>query len=539
VSVINLKKPRLRWLFGGVGFQNSEATMTGIMSDSLYHEVFCKTFREISPTFSRVFAGYADWTREAMDAFADYYDDTFRKAGTVLYAAPGRMPMPTASFDVGDYCENVAERLAYLIKERKLTKLRYYCCTNEMSCGNTYAYLSRNLDLFARLHEGLCEAFRRHSLDVGLLACDSSGFMTDFNEKNLSWAINSIDEVTECYCAHTYGHMKYFEPGNLGFYDACREMYSRYVQMVLKREKRFVLGEMGLKAPWQANSVMINDVCLCVDRPADEAVSAVMTAEMTMAAINAGCLATVYWTMFDYPDPMLRENGDTPEEKARYDTARFSGHGLGIRYNKNGLVRWCDDEADYSPRLLLYTMGYMAKLFRKGSRVLEAAWDDKHLRCAAVTNADGSMSAAIINWAAAEQSVTVHCEHRVTKPLRVYVYDAANPPKVPCGDLQPYTQLIQQAEDGSFTVDVPAAGMVFVTTDYVERTPNAVVGLSMKSGRLCWKPSSDAEHCYYRVYLCDKQVASTTAEYIRAENPADLSDYRVYSVDRWGNCAKT
>ncbi len=88
---ISIKKPRLRWLFGGVGFHNNEATMYKIMNEKFKNEGVLKTFNEISPTFSRVFAGYADWTKSAMDAFAEYYDLTFRKSGTVLYLVPGRM----------------------------------------------------------------------------------------------------------------------------------------------------------------------------------------------------------------------------------------------------------------------------------------------------------------------------------------------------------------------------------------------------------------------------------------------------------------
>ena len=70
--------------------------MTALMNDSFKNERMLKTFNEISPTFSRVFAGYSNWTKEAMDSFADFYDATFRKAGTLLYLVPGRMPQEPA-----------------------------------------------------------------------------------------------------------------------------------------------------------------------------------------------------------------------------------------------------------------------------------------------------------------------------------------------------------------------------------------------------------------------------------------------------------
>ena len=149
MTKLKITKPLRRWLFGGIGFHNSEATMTPVMSEKFYHERVLKTFREISPTFSRVYGGFADWPQETMDRFADYYDQTFRDAGTLIYMVPGRMPMPTADFDMEDHCEKIAQKLEYLIKVRKCNKIRYFCITNELSVGNTYAHLAKDLKLSA------------------------------------------------------------------------------------------------------------------------------------------------------------------------------------------------------------------------------------------------------------------------------------------------------------------------------------------------------------------------------------------------------
>ena len=111
MTVIKITKPMFRWLFGGIGFHNSEATMLRIMPEKFKNQRVLKTFREISPTFSRVFAGYADWTKDAMDAFADYYDLTYRNSGTLIYLAPGRFPYITEDFDMEEYCEKVAKNL--------------------------------------------------------------------------------------------------------------------------------------------------------------------------------------------------------------------------------------------------------------------------------------------------------------------------------------------------------------------------------------------------------------------------------------------
>ena len=354
-SRIVFTKPSQRWLWGGFGFHNSEATMTPLMSDEFRDQRVLKTFHEISPTYARVFAGYWDWTREAMDRFADYYDATFRRAGTTLYLVPGRMPVITDNFKASEYCEAVATRLEYLVRERKCTKIRYYCLS---------------------------------------------------------------------------------------------------------------------------------------------------------------------------------------EEKARYDVARFSGFGLDVRYNKNGLFRWCDDDRDYSSYPDLYTMGYLAKLFRKGARVLPWTTDDDTLRAGGVTNLNGSVSFAVVNWGDAKK-VTLAFPLAPTRPLRVYEYDSEHPPINAFNDLQPAKGTVM-AVDGAVTVAVPAKSMTFLTTDYEDRVPAAVVNGRIANGVLSWTASKESEHCYYRVYRDGTQIASTVATSLPVPGvvEGDLVRFSVKSVDKWGNVGK-
>jgi len=530
MTKISISKNRLRWLFAGVGFHNSEASMTPIMSEEFKNEVVLKTMREISPTYTRVFAGYFNWTKEAMDAFADYYDQTFRQAGTLVYMVPGRMPYMTEDFDPDSYSEKVASNLDYLINVRNCKKIRYYCATNELSVGNTYAYLSNHLELLKEIHESLYKAFRRHNLDIGLLATDCSG--TD-SFHQIHWAIENMDEVTECYCAHLYS-VKYL-PGDLRAYQFYIDAFSPLVAHAHRVEKRFVLGEYGLTLADRFSKMpMRNDVSYSVDMPEIDPIYAIALVEMGMAAINSGCMAAVMWTLFDYPDPFIREDGDTKEEKARYDVARFSGHGLDIRYNKNGLIRWCEDETDHSARAGLYTMGYFAKLFKKGSRVLECKWDDEGIRCCAVTNADGSVSIALINWNEEECQTAVTLEHKTDKPLRRYEYRSDNVPYNPFNDLQPLCGLIE-GKDNGFEIVLPGKSLTFLTTDYRDRIPAAVTGIQYNDGKLTWDQCLDEEHAYYRIYRNGVQIASTVAEYTVCEEDGK---FEVYSVDKYGNCAK-
>lgn len=540
---IRLTKPMRRWLFGGIGFHNSEATMLPIMSEQFRDERVFKTFREVSPTFARVFAGYADWTREAMDRFADYYDATFRRAGTLLYVVPGRMPIMDESFDIEDYAERTATNLEYLVKVRNCHKIRYFCVTNELSVGNTYAYLSRDLELFKRLHKAFFFAFRRHGLDIGLMATDCAG---EENYHQIAWAMQNMDEITDTYCTHLY--MQKHAPGSLDIYPEVLSVLTDMAEQALSKEKRYMLGEYGIMPAVRAipRAPMIDDTSYAAFDGATEADHAISLCEMAMAVVNSGTLAGTSWTMFDYPDPILRENGESEQQKARYDVARFSGHGVSIRYNKHGLVRWCDEQKDYTGRAMLYTMGYMAKLFKKGTRVLHSkVADDELVRCAAVTGDDGSLSVAIVNWADEPKEIALDVEHTVHQPLRVYEYAADHIPYNKFNDLQPCTALAEQ-KGSEVRVSVKGRSVTFLTTDYTDRCPTPVRGVKRRGDQLTWKPCVDAEHCYYRVYASaekkftpcyDNQIASTVAEHIHIDKDQKLY-YKVVSVDTSGNVGR-
>ena len=534
-SEVTFSKPAMRWLWGGFGFHDSEATMLKIMSDEFRDERVYKTFREISPTYARVFAGFADWPREMMDSFADFYDATFRGAGTTLYLVPGRFPYIDADFDARAYFEKVAANLAYLVRERKLAKLRYYAIANELSAGNTYAWFSRanKLELYAAYCDEAYRAFRRHGLDIGLQTTDTSGVAAGLHD--ITWALGNIDEITDTYCWHTY--VAGLKPGEPGLYDAVYTNALALVRLVGKKEKRLSLGEFGfqgrstVECRGPGSGVMRDDGNYAFRHPEEEGAAAIAQVEMALGAFNAGAVSAVKWTLFDYPDPFLKEDGDTPAEKDRYGVARFSGHGLQIRYNKCGCIRWNDEERDYSARTELYTLGLFAKLFRKGGRQLPWASADRDLVAGGITNPDGSASFAVINWGAAKD-VRVTSAHPLGKPLRVYRIDSAKPPVSAFNDLPPASGTVV-AKDGVFTVRMPAKSLVYLTTDYVDRVPSAVEDVEADDGRLTWDACEDPEHVYYRVYRNGRQIRSTVATSCAIDD--EDADYEVRSVDKWGN----
>ena len=529
-SRVTFIKPKMRWLWGGFGFHNSEATMTPIMSDEFRDQRVLKTFREISPTYSRLFAGYADWTKEAMDRFADYYDATFRLAGTTLYLVPGRMPTITEDFDADAYAEAVAARLEYLVKERKCTKIRYYTAANELSVGSNYCWFRNHWELYVKVMKALHRAFRRHGLDIGLMASDASG---EGNFETIDWAIRDLNDQTEVYCWHKYAA---YRPE---LYDELYTGLTNYVRRCLAKEKRLSLGEWGASAKKDWVGKMVNDGGTGFNYEGDAAnLGAMARAEIGLCAMNAGCVNAASWTFCDYPDPLLREDGDTAEEKARYDVVRFSGHGVDVRYNKWGLFRWDDEAHDYSSYPDLYTMGYLVKLFRKGARVLPWTSDDDTLRAGGVTNPDGSASFAVINWGESKQ-ITLEIPHPLRKPLRIYEYDSAHPPYNAFNDLQPAKGTVV-AKDGKVSVSVPARSMTFLTTDYENHVPAAVTKIRIVNGRLGWAANEEPEHRYYRVYKDGKQIASTVATSLGVSDATseDAPRFSVRSVDKWGDEGK-
>ena len=535
---IRLEKPAMRWLWGGFGFHNSEATMTPIMTEEFRDQRVLKSFREISPTFSRLFAGYADWTKEAMERFANYYDATFRGADTTLYLVPGRMMAITKDFDAAAYAEDVATRLEYLIKVRKCTKIRYYTASNELSVGSTGAWFKTHWDMYVTVMDALYRAFRRHGLDVGLMTSDASGYGS---LETLDWSIRDLNEVTDTYCWHIYSYSRpegkkgRLAPGTPEFYGELYEALTNYVRRCIAKDKRLSLGEWGVSAKkdWNGWQRMRNDGGSGFNHPGMVANLAAMTrVEMGLCAMNAGCVNAASWTFCDYPDPFFREDGDTEEEKARYDVARFSGFGVDVRYNKWGLFRWDDENYDYSSYPDLYTMGYLAKLFRKGARVLQASSNDATLRIGAVTNPDGSCSIAVINWGEKKRA-RITSEHPIAKPLRRYVYESANPPFNEFNDLQPVSGTVV-ADNGMIAVELPEKSITFLTTDYQDRTPSRIDGVHLeKDGFLAWTATKDPCHVYYRVYRDGRQIASTVATSLKIGDAK--GSYAVTGVDRWGN----
>ena len=547
---VTISKPYFRWLFGGFGFQHSEANFTALMPDGFRDQRVLKTFSELSPTFGRVYAGFADQSREQADRFADYYDRTFRKAGTTLYAVPCAMPALAETLDAEEYAENVARNLEYLVKGRGCRKIRYYGLTNELMNGGRYDWFARHPDVFKRFQTALFQSFRRHGLDISLLASDESCAWADRGKvlTLLDWIRDNMDDCVGAYGTHWYVNER--DPSDPALWAEYNEYFACLVQRALAcGGKRYILGEYGFNPGKTPRDVMVQDVNFPISQPETEEESVLAKCEIGLAAMNQGAYACVDWSFVDYPDPFVVEDGDKPEERAAYEAAKC-GFRMDAKYNKFGVFRWGSTDRDYRAYAELYAMGWLVKLFRKNATVLRCSFADPLLRGGAVLNPDLSFSAALVNRGSAT-TATVDCSSWKTridgtpsldKPLRRYVYEVGSVPYSAFGDLQRPSGTVEP-KDGVFSVDLPAKSIVFLTTDYEDRQPTAVKDMRLDGGVLSWTASEEPEHRYYRIFADGRQIVSTVATEIpvAAVSPVayrQSDTFRVASVDKWGNEGK-
>lgn len=524
---VAIERPKMPWLFGGFGFQNAEAQLTPLMTDEFRNERAVKSFRELSPSFSRVYVGRVDESKEALDRFADYYDQTFRPCDTTIYAVGGSMPAFPDKLDVQAHAEGVAKSLEYLIKKRDCRKIRYYCLTNELMCDDQWGFFKykNQMPLFKEYHQALYDAFRRHGLDIQLAASDGSYGRKQVEE--LKWTVENMDLITGIYCTHYYdGKVK---PGDLSAYGVFEEQFTNVVQLALGRTKRWMLGEFGIVPP-RERGVMVDDRNWNGYDASRAGVAAVTMAEMAMAAVNAGAYAVMSWSFCDYPDPFVIEDSHDPVGHARYESAK-AVYKPDMKYNKWGVFRWSDVQEDFGPNPTYITLGLISRYFRKGAHVLTAKTEDPFLRTCVLENRDGTKTLALVNLGP-KRTVSVAGWGAYPRNARFYLYDSARPRLNAFGDLPaPDGTLTPVA--GTFALEIPEKGMAFVTTDYQGRTPAAVKDVKVENGRLTWTATVDPNHCYYRVYANGRQIASTVATSYEPQNAS--STFTVRSVDRWGN----
>lgn len=529
MQAVKITRSRYPQIFGGMGFNNIEAMMYPAIEKEHFDQILCKCYREVAPGFMRTFAGYFDQTKESMDAFAEYYERMQKVTDTPIFLTTTRARVNFTEEEMVDYCEKVADKLAYMKNEKGMKHLRYYCFSGEMSEGD-WGKLMSDLPRYKHYQELLYRAFKKRELDIGLLATEATGYHT---WDTMDWAIRHMNAITEDYSLHIYDNSHKLD--DLTFYDFFYAKCNEQVMKAIKNDgKRLILAEMGIQdgipgLTYQNGSVA--DVCRFFLDPKTCAYSALMLVEMAFAAINAGIYAFAYWSYADLPDPYSCAYSSQPGYARKWgECERFLLPGTtDIRYNKWGSFRW-EDDGDYSPKEVWFGIGPMVKLFKRNSKVLTIDTGDKNLRCCGILNRDGSVSIGIVNRNAEPTEISMDSS-LFKKNIRVYEYDSQNVPYNRFGDLQG-TCATLPCENPTYTLK--GNSITFFTTDYQEKPATVCAqNVAVSDGTLTWEPVSDPNHCYYRIYAGDTQIASTVACDLPVTD--ETLSYRVLSVDKWGN----
>jgi hypothetical protein len=536
---IKVKKHEFAHTFGGAGFHNNDATMYHMIDDEHFNQYICKCYRETSPGFMRTFAGFSDWTKEAMDEFAEYYEKMQKWTDTPMYLTPGMGKKHFSDEEIHKYCEDVAERLDYLYNEKNVKHIRYYCFSNEMSCV-MWGVLLKDLPLFKKYHEGLFSAFQKRNLPIGLLATDASGYNY---WDTIDYAIKNMPSISEDFCLHIYE--REHDIYNLEFYDffgeKCKEVVDKSIKCF---GKRVILGEIGIQknaGQLTFNKGTVIDTNRYFADNHEQAYCGLMLTEMAFSAINAGIFALAYWSYVDHPDPYSCAYSSGTDEYARKwgEAERFFSTTADTKYNKWGFLKWDDESKDYGPRSHYWCIGLLAKFFRRNSKVLDIECSDKNVRACGILNRNGSVTVGFVNRNKTETQISLSTE-LFKKDIRVYEYDANNVPYNKFADLQNFTEIVDRNNP---TYTLKPESVTYFTTDYITKDkPVYASDVALENGVISWNEVADDNHCYYRVFTSDEkdfvpsmqnQIASTVSTMLKSK---DVKKYiKVLSVDRSGN----
>lgn len=538
IDIIITKHP-FAHTFGGAGFHNNDATMNHIIGDEHFNQFICKCYRETSPGFMRTFAGFDDWTKEAMDEFAQYYEKMQKWTDTPMYLTPGMGKIHFSDDAIRQYCENVAERLSYLYNEKNVKHIRYYCFSNELS-RTMWGALINDLPLFQKYHEELFSAFQKRNLPIGLLATDASEYK---QWATVDYAIEHMASISEDFCVHIYERKH--DIYDLEFYDffeeKCREIVDKSIRCF---GKRVILGEIGVQknsGQLTYNKGAVIDTNRYFADPHEQAYCGLMLTEMAFAAINAGVFAVAYWSYVDHPDPYSCAYSSGDDEYARKwgEGERFFSTTADSKYNKWGFLKWDDENCDYGARSHYWCIGLLTKFFKRNSKVLDIECSDPNLRACGIFNRNKTVTVGIVNRNKEATEISL-CGDLFDSDIRVYEYDANHPPYNAFADLQDAAAVLPKDAP---TYTLKPESVTYFTTDYIVKEQRIEAeNVEYTDGTLRWNEVQDRNHCYYRVFMSDEaefspsvenQIASTVGTSLKIDGTKKY--VKVISVDKSGN----
>lgn len=501
--------------FGGVGFHAFHHVFPA--SQAELDQVIYKRWRELNPAFVRVNHD-SHWTAAQLDQAALHFQ-RMQETGAEIYLTTWSAPEPTGDAALHSYAHKVADQIEYLVRQKGITNLHYYCIANELTMGE-WGKLAQDLPQFKAYCQAFYDEFKERKLDIGLLATDASPVSYWWT---VEWAAQHMDDITAVYGGHHYfsEHL----PSDERFYPWFLNQLRGMTALARTKGKNFILGEFGSKQDGRTINGVKMDVCVHWDTP-EEPFVALQLAEATVGMLNAGGYALAYWTFADLPD----------------------------EYNQNYRNKWgvykCSG-SDRSTRSVYYGYGLLTKFLHGPATVVRVESSDPRLRVAALRHhGTGSWAVVVVNRNLRSVPVALaFTGQSLTGDFRKYVYDPAHVPQHPFGDLPPAAEVVSM-RGGRLEDRVEAQSLAVYTSAFDCTAPAPVTGLEVVTSaggnkQVKWQPNQEADLCYYRVYRhtgdrfdpqSAHQVGSTVATEFLDESPSEREQhYYVVAVDQTGN----
>lgn len=504
----------LQTRYMGVGFHTFHHIFEWTREELDEHVI--KSWRELNASFVRVNDNHG-WDRAKLDEVASHLRYLQDDTNATIYLTTWDPPDVTGEEALKQYARETVDRIEYLVRDKGLHNIRYYCMTNELSLSG-WGKLAGDLPRFRAYHQALFDELKARGLDVGLLATDASPVDWWWT---IEWATRNMDDITAIYGGHHYINDRPLDDER--FYPWWVERTTWGAGLARAQGKDFVLGEFGAKQDGSQVRGKLNDACIYWDTPQEKYV-AIQLAEAIIGATNAGIAAMGYWTFMDFPEDW------NPSYRNKWGTFR------------------CDD-GDFSTRDIYYGLGLLTRFFRGPGVSYEVRCDDPRLRVAALRGEAGSWSIAVVsrNRGPAPLELTFQGD-APARPLRRYVYDPEHVPQNPFGDMQGPSGTVA-LEAGRLRDTVMPGTLTVYTTACDDEAPAPVRGLTVTPGEgavaLTWEATPERDLCYYRVYRLEtenaapdlaNQIASTVATHYVDRNAGDApGHYAVVAVDYSGN----
>jgi hypothetical protein len=507
--------------FGGVGFHVFDHAYSATREQ--LDEVVNKRWRELAPSFARVNLP-ADWERAKLDEMADRLQ-RLRETGTEVYVTTWDPPEANTPQELAAYARKAVDNLTYLVRDKGLTNIRYYCMSNELTLGK-WGSLHADLPRFKAYHQALFNELKARKLEIGLLATDASPLSY---WDSIEWAAQNMDEITAVYGGHHY--FEEFSPDDVQFYPWFQAQMEWGARLARKKGKDFILGEFGGKVETSEKPVGGKTIgkYAYYETP-QEPVAAVQLCEAAMAAINGGVHAMGFWTFADFA--------------LGKDSSLVS---------RTGLFWW--EEGNYAARPAYYGYGLLSKFLRGPATVYKVNGNDPLLRVAAVQHhGSRTWSIAALNRNGKPVNMDLAIEGTLpTASFRKYVFDPNNVPQNSFGDLPGPAGKVAM-KGGRLSDTVGPLTLVIYTTAYDDEPPAPVTGLRVEPAgdgrnRLSWQSNAEKDFCYYRVFRSERpdftpdlpsQIASTIATHFTDAKAAAGKEYhyKVLAVDSSGNASR-